>query len=127
MRELAALLLAALLGAGCAALERQPAPLTQADVVRLAREGRGAQEIIDELKRTRTVILLTGSEIARLHEAGVPSAVLDHLQQAQIEELRWRSRFWHMYDDPPFGAWGRCGWPPGAWPHPSLRGIWRGC
>jgi len=127
MRELLASLAAAALLGACASVETRPAPLTQADVIRLAKEGRGAGEIIEALKQTHSVLLLTGSDIARLHDAGVPAAVLDHLQQAQIEEISWRARFWHMYDYPPFGAWSRCGWPPGPWPHPTLRGIWRGC
>jgi len=127
MRELCASLAAAFLLGACAAVETRPAPLTQADVIRLAKQGRGAQEIIAELKRTHSVILLSGSDIARLHDAGVPAAVLDHLQQAQIEEISWRSRSWYLYDHPPFGAWSRCAWPPGPWPHPTLRGIGRGC
>jgi hypothetical protein len=86
-----------LLAAGCATLER-PTPLTGADVVALAREGKTPQQIIDELRRTGTVLPLQASDIVALHEAGVPAEVLDYLQQAQIDEIRWRERnaqnFW---------------------------------
>jgi len=102
MRTLAFPLLLAL--AGCATLE-SPAPLSGAQIVALAREGKPAPEIIAELERTGTVLSLQASDIIRLHEAGVPDAVLDYLQHAQIEEMLWRERssYWGPYYR--YGPW----------------------
>ena len=80
-----------LLLGGCATLDG-PKPLSGADIVELAKSGKTAPEIIEELKRTATVIPLQASDIVALHESGVPNEVLDYLQQAQIEEMRWRER-----------------------------------
>jgi hypothetical protein len=119
MRRTAALILVVFALGGCASIER-PAPLTQQDVIRLSKEGRDATAIIEELKRTDTVIPLAASELIRLHEAGVPAEVLDHLQRVQIDEIRWREQmFW-------FGP-GTPGLYPCPWPY--LRGFgpfWRG-
>lgn len=123
MRTPAALLLVSLVLAGCATAEPRPQPLTPPEIVFRVREGRSAQEIIQELERTRTVLLLSASEIVQLHEAGVPPEVLDHLQRVQIEEIGWRSRFSHLYE--PFYP---CPWPPRyPYPYRSLRGWPWGC
>lgn len=93
--------------------------MTPQDVIHLSREGRDAKAIIEELKRTNTVIPLSASDLIRLHEAGVPAEVLDHLQRTQIDEIRWREQmFW-------FGS-GLHGLYP-CWPY--LRGFgpfWHG-
>lgn len=124
MQRLAALLAASFMLAACASVEPRPKPLTGEDIVALARSGAGAAQIIEELKRTDTVIPLSASEIVRLHGAGVPDAVLDHLQRAQIEEIRWRDRYSQMYwYGPLYRGYGPCPWPPGRMP----RGWPWGC
>jgi hypothetical protein len=118
-----------LLAAGCATLER-PKPLTGADVVFLSKSGKTAPEIIQELKRTDTVLALQASDFLKLHEAGVPAEVLDYLQRAQIDEIRWRDRYSQMYlYGPGFGpgfGWGPCPWPPYGFRRPYRGGPW-GC
>ncbi len=96
--------------AGCAGLER-PQPLSGAELVVLAREGKTPQQMIDELKRTDTVLMLQASDIVQLHESGVPNEVLDYLQRAQIEEIRRRERQQQMYWGPLHGGFGS--WPRG--------------
>jgi hypothetical protein len=87
-----------LLASGCATLDA-PKPLTGAEIVELAKSGKPAPAIIEELRRTGTVLTLQASDIVALHESGVPREVLDYLQQAQLEEARWRERnaqnFWY--------------------------------
>jgi ABC-type Fe3+-hydroxamate transport system substrate-binding protein len=114
------LLLAMLLAlAGCASLEPGPPPLSAADVIALAKEGKSPQQIIDELKRTATVLPLQASDIIALHEAGVPSPVLDYLQLAQIDEIRWRDRYSYYYwYGPGYYRFGPCPW--------GFRGTYRG-
>jgi hypothetical protein len=94
--------------AGCATLERAP-PLSGADIVFLAKNGKSAPEIIEELKRTDTVLTLQASDIVGLHESGVPKEVLDYLQRAQFDEIRRRERQSQMYWYGPmnrgFGSW----------------------
>ena len=106
-RLAAAVALGALLLTGCASVPEAP-PLTGADLVERARQGRSADEIIAELRRTRTVMNLQASDIVALHESGVPRPVLDYLQRAQMEEMLWRQRM--MYGT----GWGRgfydCPW-----------------
>lgn len=109
-----ALVVCALLAAGCATLEKNPNPMTADDVIARAKSGADSKTIIDEIFRTDTVIPLTAAEIVRLHEAGVPNEVLDYLRYAQLEEQRWRDRlsssFW--YGPSLYRGFGPCPWPP---------------
>jgi len=114
MRTLAFLLLAVTLtaGSGCATLEGPP-PLTGADIVARAREGKSAQEIIEELRRTNTVLPLQASDIVALHGAGVPDEVLNYLQLVLIEEIRWREYVQRsMWGPPWYRGFGPYPWPP---------------
>jgi len=77
--------------AGCAGMQRRPPP-TLEQVVEMSQAGKPAEAIIRELQDTRAVYPLTGSQIARLHEQGVPDAVLDYLQNAYTESIRWDAR-----------------------------------
>ena len=98
---LAFLLLAA---AGCATTPSPP-PLTPAAIVELAKSGATGPQIIEELKRTHTVLMLQGSDFARLAEAGVPKEALDYLHYVMIEEIRWRERqIWDPYGPFPGGS-----------------------
>lgn len=95
------------LAAGCASLEPAPKPLSGADIVFLAKSGKSAPQIIEEIRRSDTVLMLRASEIVGLHESGVPPEVLDYLQFAQIEEIRRRERQQMMlYWGPVHGGFG---------------------
>ena len=126
MRRLAfPLILLAL--AGCATIER-PKPLTSEDVVALAKSGRSRAQIIEELKNTDTVLTLQASDFVRLHQAGVPTEVLDHLQRAQIDEIRWRDRYSQNYWSPLYRGFGPCPWGyPSGFMGPPYRGRFWGC
>jgi hypothetical protein len=89
-RTLSVLLCLAML-AGCAGPQRR-APPSLAQVVEMSQAGKPAEEIILELHDTRAVYPLTGSQIARLHDQGVADAVLDYLQNAYAESIRWDAR-----------------------------------
>ena len=110
------------LAAGCASGPARE-PLTGAGIVALARDGKSAAQIIEELERTGTVLPLQASDIVALHESGVPDEVLDYLQRAQIDDIRWRDRYWRRHD--PFErAFGPCLWP--GLRRPLRGGPW-GC
>ena len=123
MRTLGFLLIL-LLAAGCATVD-QPKPLSGADIVFLAQNGKTAPEIIEELRRTGTILPLQASDIVSLHESGVPKEVLDHLQRAQIDEIRWRDRYSQGYWYGPgyYRGFGPCPFPP---LRPYRGGPW-GC
>ena len=91
----AAILLYGVLCGGCAGLHRPPPP-TIDRIVEMAKEGRPADEIIRELQESQAVYPLTGSQIIKLHEEGVPDAVLDYMQNAYAENIRWNARM--QYD-----------------------------
>ena len=76
---------------GCAALQHRPPPSID-QIVEMAKDGKPADEIIRELQETRAVYPLTASQIVRLHEQGVPEAVLDYMQNVYAESIRWNAR-----------------------------------
>ena len=87
--------------AGCAGLQRRPPPSID-QIVEMAKAGKPAEDIVRELQETRAVYPLTASQIVRLHEQGVPDAVLDYMQNAYAESIRWDARmqyegsyWWH--------------------------------
>ena len=122
MKRLAFSLLFALLSA-CASLDG-PTPLTSEDVIGLSKSGKSAPQIIEELKRTDTVIPLSASEIVRMNAAGVPTEVLDHLQRAQIEEIRWRDRYSQTYWGPLYRGYGPYSCPSGFMGPPYRGRFW---
>ena len=88
--------------AGCAGMDRRPPPSLE-QVVDMSRAGTPPEEIIRELQETRAVYPLTGSQIARLHEQGVPDTVLDYMQNVYMDRIRRESRM--SYDSP---FWWNC-------------------
>ncbi|MBL0123248.1 MAG: hypothetical protein IPP88_11150 [Betaproteobacteria bacterium] len=74
-----------LLLSGCATVpDSGPAPLTLAQIVDMAKQGKDAPTIIGEIKLTHAVYDVTASQYAKLSRDGVPDAVLDYMQQGQI-------------------------------------------
>ena len=80
----------ALLG-GCAGMHDRPPPSID-QIVEMAEAGKPAEEIVRELQDTHAVYPLTASQIVRLHEQGVPDAVLDYMQNAYADSIRWQAR-----------------------------------
>ena len=113
-----------LFAVGCATVD-QAKPLSGPDIVFLAKSGKTAPEIIEELRRTSTVLPLQASDILALHDSGVPNEVLDYLQRAQIDEIRWRDRYSQSYWYGPgyYRGFGPCPFPP---LRPYRGGPW-GC
>ncbi len=99
--HIAGVLLCLMLLSGCAGLPRRPPPSID-QIVEMANAGKPAEEIVRELQDTRAVYPLTASQIVRLHEQGVPDAVLDYMQNVYTESIRWDARmqyegtyWWH--------------------------------
>ncbi len=109
--------------AGCAAFGPQPTPMTADDVIARTKNGASAKEIINELFQTNTVLPATASELVRLHDAGVATEVLDYLQYAQRQEIRWRDQLNNYWYGPGFYrgfGYGPCMFPPRR----GYRGGW---
>jgi hypothetical protein len=134
MRRLAAplaicaLLASLALVSGCATTPAVP-PLTAADIVQMAKQGQSADQIIERLRNTRTLLRLQASDYVTLHQEGVPPKVLNYLQQVQIEDMRWRDR--QLYGGWYGGGVGigmgfyDCPWPYGpGFRRPYARGFW---
>ncbi len=99
--QFAAIFISLALLTGCAGMQRRPPPSIE-QIVELAQAGKPAADIIRELQDTRAVYPLTATQIVRLHEQGVPDTVLDYMQNAYAESIRWDARmqyesayWWH--------------------------------
>ena len=97
MKLLTTLLASALLLNGCATpepariVERLPTaeaaappppplpPLTQPELIRLAKQGLSAESIFARIKESRTRIRLSATDVLSLKTQGLPMAVLDYL------------------------------------------------
>jgi predicted Zn-ribbon and HTH transcriptional regulator len=102
--------------AGCASPDRRQAPSLE-DIVRMSEQGESDEEIIGLLIESRAVYPLSSAKIVDLHQRGVTTEVLDHMQKAYVEHERRLERW--MYSDP---YWGRscvtCGYHRHGWGPP---------
>lgn len=115
-----ALLVVGVMLAGCATTPAPP-PVTVEQVVQMSREGLSPEEIIAKMEDSETVYRLSGSELARLKERGVPDAVLDYMQDTYVDYER--SRVYRHYDPwwgPPYASV----YPYWGWYGPYYRPYW---
>jgi hypothetical protein len=82
--------------AGCSTLSNRPPPPTLDELVQMSRDGVPADEIIRRLEQSHAVYRLSGSQLAKLHEQGLPEPVLDYLQQSYIDSVRWQERMYYQ-------------------------------
>jgi hypothetical protein len=84
---------ASLVIAGCATVGGpEPQPLTLEQIVALAKQGKDAPSIINDIKASQTTYDVTASQYAKLSRDGVPDAVLDFMQQGQIRMAERQGR-----------------------------------
>jgi hypothetical protein len=101
---------AALCLPGCAlTAARRPAPLTVPRIVEMSKAGLPAGEIVRAIRESGTVYRLSASQLVDLAKEGVPSDVLDHMQETYLEAVRrdaayqeWR--YWTPYRDYWYGG-----------------------
>lgn len=82
-------LLIALALAGCASL---PQPLTSDDALAMAKAGKHPEDIITAMRASHSQYDLTTAEIIRLHQAGLPEKVIDHMRETQLDAVRAQER-----------------------------------
>lgn len=80
---------------GCGTTSSRTA-YTMTQVIQLSRAGVPPADLVAQLRETRTILPVTGSQYAQLKEQGVSDEVLDYMQKtyvAQVEaDARWRAR-----------------------------------
>ncbi len=108
-------LVVALGAAGCATTGPQrppPKPLTQEEIIQMAKSGALDTDIIQKIRASGTVYRLTSTEILHLHDGGVSNAIIDFMLQDYLEAVRWQEREYsrRYYEWYAFG-------PHWCWPH----------
>lgn len=93
-RSLLTIALAASLAlSGCATMQGpELQPLTLEQIVSMAKAGKDAPTIINEIKATQTTYDVTASQYAKLSRDGVPDAVIDFMQQGQLKMAERQGR-----------------------------------
>jgi hypothetical protein len=95
----------------CAAFGPPPKPITPQEVVQMAKDGLSSDAIIQQLRDSGTVYQLSASDLVRLSKEGVPSEVLDYMQNTYLAAVRddeaRRAMFyrWGPYGPPPPFYW----------------------
>lgn len=78
----------------CACSVMTPRPVTPvAEVVNWSRGG-PPEQAVTRIRSSRTTYALRGSDFGKLADAGVPAAVLDHLQQSFYDDVDLLTRYW---------------------------------
>ena len=71
-----------------------PRPVTPiSEVVTLSKGGQ-PEQVIGRIASSKTTYALRGSDFGKLADAGVPPKVLDHLQQAFVNDVDLLTRYW---------------------------------
>lgn len=76
---------------GCGSLPPRP-PMTLEEIVQWSKEGKSGGEVVALLENRRLPTHLSGSQLGRLKEQGVPDDVLDYLMNRHTESIRYQSR-----------------------------------
>jgi hypothetical protein len=82
-------------------------------VVAMSRAGQPADAILEKVRDSGTVYRLSASQLAKLHDDGVPDAVLDYMQETYLDSIRQRQelddwQYWtgvggYWYGGVPYG------------------------
>lgn len=99
--------------AGCVSTaELQKRMIAPDQVVEMAKSGESADAIIQKLRASGTVYQLSAAELVKLHEQGVPDAVLDYMQGTYLDAVRNDEARRAYLDRPPYYwyGWRRYPW-----------------
>ncbi len=100
---------ALVLGSCATSAAQQPerAPISLEEIVQMAKSGKDGPTIIGELQAAHMAYDVTASQYAKLSRDGVPDAVLDYMQQTQMELAGRHHHHVHYAYDPLW--YGCCG------------------
>jgi hypothetical protein len=93
---------------GCATTPAVP-PLSLDEVVQMTKANTPPDEIVRKMKETRTVYLVSASELIKLSKQGVDDKVLDYMQSTAVDQARREERYSH------YGPW---------YPYPYYSPFW---
>ena len=88
---------------GCATTaNKTPQPLTQAEIIELAKAHTPDSEIVRRIKASDAAYRLSAVEVQHLHENGVSNAVIDFMLQEYVEAVRSQERersvlYWYSW------------------------------
>jgi len=69
-----------------------PDPLTEVELIQMAKSGTSAGDIIAAIRSSGTVYILDAKDIVRLHQAGVPDEVIDYMLKTRVWDMENRAR-----------------------------------
>ena len=95
-----------------------PTPVTVDEIVRVSKADVPVDTILAKMRESGTVYRLSASQLAHLHDEGVPDAVGDYMQQTYLEAVRRDQAMedWAHWTFAADGYW--YGGRPYAWPRP---------
>jgi hypothetical protein len=105
---------------GCMVSQYHVPPVTVAQIVEMSKSGVAPKDIIDKIKKSRTVYRLKADQLVQLEKEGVSTDVLDYMQKTYLDSVRQNQQledwnYWwpgwdgYWYGGPAFG------WPWGYW------------
>lgn len=75
--------------------------ITVSEVIQMSKEGVPFETIIEKMRESGAMYRLTASQLAQLHDQGVPDQVIDYMQQTYLSAVRrdqrledWDSSSW---------------------------------
>jgi hypothetical protein len=102
---------------GCAHLNGMwPEPITVPQIIQMAQECIAADDIIAKLQASGTVYRLKASRLADLEKKGVPSKVIDYMQQTYLDAVKKDARYQGLEDWRREDEYGWYGGAPYDWP-----------
>lgn len=92
---------------GCQSGAESLPAVTREQIVALTREGKPVEEIVHEIRRSRTIYDLKAVEVKELLDGGVDERVVDYMMETRIWDLEERYRRMYYYPYPRLGFyWG---------------------
>jgi hypothetical protein len=72
-------------------------PLTTEQIVQLTREGQPPEVIIDKIRASGTVYIMSADDVVKLNEQGVDKKVIDEMLQTEKRDLQRRAYYHYPY------------------------------
>ena len=76
---------------------REPEPFTETEIIRMTKEGKPAEEIIQKIQESRTIYIMDAKDVIKLHENGVDDRVIDFMLETQKLDIERRASSYHHY------------------------------
>ena len=96
-----------------------PEPVTEAEIIRMSKEGVPPEQIIQKIRDSRTIYVGMGAaDVVKLHENGVDDKVIDYMLETEKWDRERRAYYSaHHY-------WAPVYYPYPYWPHAHVGFGW---